>query len=271
MLSKSEALRLAKVIQAGRSSSANGGDTYTPRARRAINKLVEANLRLVVHLWKNDLAWRFPASCSQLPDLLQEGARGLVRAAELFDPSRGYAFCTYAQAWIRKGFSDFMRKQNRTIHMPHSAMSAAETAMQYLESCRLSSMSPSQNGLKVIADQYQVNPNLMPMYLKQYQVTQCMSIDGMAGNPHEYIPSLEQVDSDHSEVRRCFELVADKANLNQDERQILLAYEQGFTCPDIDRRWPELAPSKNRLPQARRRFKAAALASSDLIANLSAA
>lgn len=269
MLSKSDALRLAKIVQAGRSRSADGRDLFTPKARRAINKLVEANLRLVVHLWKHDLGRRFPASSSQLPDLLQEGARGLVRAAELFDPSRGYVFGTYAQAWIRKGFSDFMRKQNRTIHMPHVAIAAAETALDYLENCRVSNMAPSQHGLKVIAEQFKLNPDLMPMYLKQYQITSTASIDGLPGNAHEYLPSSAEQDLGQDEARQYFELVADKAKLNQKERRMLLAYEQGFSCPDIDRYWPDLAPSQNCLPQARRRFNAAGLATPGLLASLS--
>jgi DNA-directed RNA polymerase sigma subunit (sigma70/sigma32) len=68
-----------------------------PRAIEARNFLVESNLRLVV-----SLVMKLRQPLSRVPDLIQEGNIGLMRAAELFDPSRGFRFSTYAVWWIRQ-------------------------------------------------------------------------------------------------------------------------------------------------------------------------
>ena len=67
---------------------------------RARNHLLEANLRLVVVL-----ARRFTGRGMPFPDLIQEGNRGLIRAVEKFDYTKGYRFSTYATWWIRQAMT----------------------------------------------------------------------------------------------------------------------------------------------------------------------
>jgi RNA polymerase sigma factor (sigma-70 family) len=52
-------------------------------------------------------------------DAFQEAAIALVRAAEKYDPSRGYCFSTYASFWVRRGFSEHERRGRRMIRLPH--------------------------------------------------------------------------------------------------------------------------------------------------------
>ena len=68
--------------------------------RRAKNHLVEANLRLVV-----SLARRYAGRGMLFLDLIQEGNLGLVRAADRYDPAKGYTFATYATWWIRQAIT----------------------------------------------------------------------------------------------------------------------------------------------------------------------
>jgi RNA polymerase primary sigma factor len=83
-------------------------------AKRAVDDLVEANLRLVMLVARR---YRGQTMMS-VSDLVQEGNLGLIRAAERFDPCRGLRFATYAMFWIRQGMSRGLSNQGRTVRIP---------------------------------------------------------------------------------------------------------------------------------------------------------
>jgi len=80
---------------------------------RAKHRLVECNMRLVVSIAK---AYR--ASGIPIEDLVQEGAIGLMTAAERFDPDRGFRFSTYATQWIRQAIGRAVDNKAKSIRLP---------------------------------------------------------------------------------------------------------------------------------------------------------
>src|SRR5918992_2044535 len=81
----------------------------------AKDRMIEANLRLVVHVARR---YQREDSSLTLQDLVQEGTIGLVRAVEKFDYRRGFRFSTYATLWIRQAIGRALIEKGRIVRLP---------------------------------------------------------------------------------------------------------------------------------------------------------
>ena len=82
-------------------------------AADAKTTMIRANMRLVMSIVR-----RYLSRGVQLKDLLQEGMNGLTRAAEKFDPDRGFKFSTYATWWIKQSVMRAVADQSRVVRLP---------------------------------------------------------------------------------------------------------------------------------------------------------
>jgi RNA polymerase primary sigma factor len=125
LLSAADETRLAKQFKAGRQAAlrlSRNGHNAVKRAKlesvihegnMAKVRLITANARLVISVAKHYLGRGVP-----LPDLMQEGNLGLMKAVEKFDYTRGWKFSTYATWWVRQMIQRAVANQGRTVRVP---------------------------------------------------------------------------------------------------------------------------------------------------------
>ena len=135
----------------------------TREASRAEQQLIEANLRLVVSVAKKHIGRGMP-----LPDLLQEGNIGLMRAVQKFDYRRGYKFSTYATWWIRQAITRAIADQARTIRIP---VHMVETINKLLTTSRqLSQEYGREPSAREIGEEMELAPDKVRDILKVSQL-----------------------------------------------------------------------------------------------------
>jgi len=193
-------------------------------ALRARDQLVNHNLRLVAHIWqRRSISSSLPAQDEGTADALQEAALNLVRAAEKFDPTKGYRFSTYATFWVQRGIHDYQQRYVRAIRFP------AEKASLMLKAQRLIESEQARSGqwpdITWLASQLRfegqpLSAQAFTTMFEQWQQSQIESLDHAPGVEEEagalsridqaslaLVAKQEQDEQDQADVRLLAELM----------------------------------------------------------------
>ena len=197
---------------------------------RAIEELTRANLRFVVSVAK-----QYQNQGLSLPDLINEGNLGLIKAAEKFDETRGFKFISYAVWWIRQSIMQAINEQSRIVRLPLN---------------QVSSLSKYKKAVSKFEQEYERKPTpdeiATILELPKEKVVNTMRVSGrhvsvdapfVAGEESTLLDVLENGDSpiaDNSLMNESLSREIDRAfsTLTERERTILrLAF--GIGCAEM--------------------------------------
>ncbi len=193
-----------------------GGD------EEALEKLVRANLRFVVSVAK-----QYQNQGISLPDLINEGNVGLIKAAQRFDETKGFKFISYAVWWIRQSILQAVAEQSRLVRLPMNQVGSLSKIKK--TSSRLEQLYHRQPTTKEIADELDLPEHKVLAAFRMN--TKEISMDAPMGDDDDmsFIDTLIPEDNssaDDAIVRKmdCAEIHRSMSILTDKEREIINLY-----------------------------------------------
>jgi RNA polymerase primary sigma factor len=202
----------------------------------ALEKLVKANLRFV-----GSVAKQYQNQGLSLPDLINEGNLGLIKAAQRFDETRGFKFISYAVWWIRQSILQALAEQSRIVRLPLNQVGSLSKIKK--ESNRLEQRFERPPSAEEIADSLEIPQQKIDAALKI--TTRYISMDAplAADEDTKYIDvfvSEDAEETDDSLIKESLlkEIQRSLSTLTEKERQVLYLYfgigmNHGLTLEEI--------------------------------------
>ena len=215
LISAEEEVELARRIKTG--------------DRKALEKLTKANLRFVV-----SVATQYQNQGLSLPDLINEGNIGLLKAAEKFDETRGFKFISYAVWWIRQSILQAIAEQGRVVRLPLNQVGSVNRINKVLS--KFEQENERRPSVDEIADKTDLPHEKIEDVLKVN--TRQVSVDApMADGDGTSMIDFMQSDSDSSTDEELLkeslraEIASALSVLNDRERNVIEAF-YGINQPE---------------------------------------
>lgn len=197
--------------------------------RKALEKLTKANLRFVVSVAK-----QYQNQGLSLPDLINEGNIGLLKAAEKFDETRGFKFISYAVWWIRQSILQAIAEQGRVVRLPLNQVGSVNRINKVLS--KFEQENERRPSVDEIADKTDLPHEKIEDVLKVN--TRQVSVDApMADGDGTSMIDFMQSDSDSSTDEELLkeslraEIASALSVLNDRERNVIEAF-YGINQPE---------------------------------------
>ena len=197
---------------------------------KALERLTKANLRFVVSVAK-----QYQNQGLSLPDLINEGNMGLIKAAEKFDETRGFKFISYAVWWIRQSILQAIAEQSRIVRLPLN---------------QVGSVNKINKVLNKFEQEHERRPSLEEISeaidLPEDKIDEAMSVNGrhvsvdapfVDGEDNSLLDVLVNDDAPMADRTLVMESLKAEINnalktLNERERNIIEAF-YGINCPEM--------------------------------------
>jgi len=217
LLSAEEEVELAQRIKKG--------------DRKALERLCKANLRFVVSVAK-----QYQNQGLSLPDLINEGNVGLIKAAEKFDETRGFKFISYAVWWIRQSILQAIAEQSRIVRLPLNQVNSVNKINQELNKFEQEfERKPSAEEIAELIDVPEEKVSATMNVSNHHHVSvDAPFSDGEDGSMLDVMPSRDTPTTDHElvmeslreEIERLLKVLPKK------ERNVVTAY-YGIGEPEL--------------------------------------
>ena len=187
--------------------------------RKALEKLTKANLRFVVSVAK-----QYQNQGLSLPDLINEGNLGLIKAAEKFDETRGFKFISYAVWWIRQSILQAIAEQSRIVRLPLNQVGSVNKINRILN--KFEQEHERRPNVDEIADQIDLPEDRIVEAMKvngKHISVDAPIMEGADSSLLDVLPNTESPMADNELVMESLrEEVASALNvLNERERNII--------------------------------------------------
>ncbi len=222
LISAEEEVRLAQLIK--------NGD------QRALEKLTKANLRFVVSVAK-----QYQNQGLSLPDLINEGNLGLIKAAKRFDETRGFKFISYAVWWIRQSILQALAEQSRIVRLPLNQVGSLNKIKK--ESSRLEQKFERQPSIDELAESLDIPKEKIAEVMNittRYVSMDAPLVQDEETNFIDVFVSEDNPTTDHILMRESLsrEIERSLSSLTEKERDVLnlfygIGMSHGLTLDEI--------------------------------------